>query len=60
MDQLVAVYLDRLAKSECEGDDQRTAAVILGEALRQAENTVRAARETARVLAEGIERERGA
>ena len=58
MNELIAVYLDRLSKAECEGDDQRTASVILGEAIRRAQNTAKAAQETARVLAIGIDRER--
>ena len=58
MNELIDVYLDRLSKAECEGDDQRTASIVLGEALRRAQNTAIAARETARILAEGIERER--
>lgn len=52
--QMVELYLDRLGKAECEGDDQRTAAVILGEALRRAQNTARAAQQSAAVLALGL------
>lgn len=56
MNDLTAVYLDRLEKGECsDPGDQRTAAVILGEAIRRAQNTAKAARETARILAEGID-----
>ena len=57
MNELIAVYLDRLSKAECQGDDQRTAAVVLGEAIRRAQNTAKAAQETARVLAMGISEE---
>ena len=55
VETLVSVYLDRIEKGECEPGDQRTAAVVLGEAIRRAQNTAKAARETARILAEGID-----
>lgn len=58
MNDLAETYLDRLAKGECEPGDQPVAATILGEALRRARNTATAARETARILAHGIEEER--
>lgn len=58
VETLVSVYLDRLEKGDCEPGDQRTAAVVLGEAIRRAQNTAKAAQETARILAVGLERER--
>ena len=58
VETLVSVYLDRLEKGDCEPGDQRTAAVVLGEAIRRAQNTAKAAQETAKILAVGLERER--
>jgi len=58
MNDLADTYLDRLSKGECEPADQPTAATILGEALRRARNTATAARETARILAQGLDTER--
>lgn len=58
MNDLTAVYLDRLEKGECEPGDQRTAAVVLGEAIRRAQNTILAQRKTIDILANGLEAER--
>lgn len=55
MNDLTSLYLDRLEKGECEPGDQKTAAVILGEAIRRAQNTAKAAQETARILAQGVD-----
>lgn len=60
LDHLAAVYLDRLEKGDCDPGDQPMASAILGEALRRAQNMLRASREATRLLAEGIERERTA
>lgn len=53
VNELTQVYLDRLEKGECEPGDQPTAAIVLGEAIRRAQNTAKAAQETARILANG-------
>lgn len=58
LNDLASVYLDRLEKGECEPADQKTAAVILGERIRLEMNMTKAAQQAARILAEGIERER--
>jgi len=58
MKSLTAEYLERLERGQCEVSDQPMAAAILGEYIRRAENMARAANQTARILAEGLERER--
>ena len=58
VETLVSVYLQRLERGEVEPSDQLMAATVLGEAIRRAQNTAKAARETARILAVGLERER--
>ena len=58
VETLVSVYLDRLEKGECEPGDQRTAAVVLGEAIRRAQNTIQAQRKTIDILANGLDAER--
>lgn len=55
METLVSVYLDRLDKGDCEPGDQRTAAVVLGEAIRRAQNTVQAQRKTIEILSRGVD-----
>lgn len=58
LNDLVAQYLQRLAQGECPPDDQGMAATILGEKIRLLENMVRAATQTATILARGIDQER--
>ena len=58
VETLVSVYLQRLERGEVEPSDQLMAATVLGEAIRRARNTAKAAQETARILAVGLERER--
>lgn len=55
VETLVSVYLDRLEKGECEPADQRTAAVVLGESMRRAQNTVQAQRKTIEILSQGVD-----
>lgn len=48
------IYLKRLAAGECQSDEQRMAAQILGRELKEARETARAAQAAARVLATGL------
>ena len=54
MNDLVDIYLKRLAAGECQSDEQRMAAQILGRELKEARETARAAQAAARVLATGL------
>ena len=55
MNDLADTYLDRLSKGECEPSDQPMASIILGEAIRRAEETAQTAWEVSRVFAKGLE-----
>jgi len=55
MNDLSDDYLRRLDQGELDKDGQRMAAAVLGEALRRAQNTARAAQQTAAILARGLE-----
>ena len=58
MNDLTETYLDRLSKGECEPADQPMASIILGEAIRRAEETAQVAWSVSRIFAKGLEAER--
>jgi len=54
MNELADIYLHRLTAGECQPDEQRMAAQVLGRAIKEARETARAAQAAARVLATGL------
>ena len=58
MNDLSDDYLRRLDQGELDKDGQRMAAAVLGEALRRAQNTAKAAQQTAAILSRGLDAER--
>lgn len=54
MNELADIYLHRLTSGECQADEQRMAAQVLGRAIKEARETARAAQEVAQVFAQGI------
>lgn len=58
LNDLASDYLDRLDRGECKPEDQKKAAFVLGEKIRLETNMAKTAQATARILAEGLERER--
>ena len=48
LDELTALYLKRLADSDCESSDQPLAATVIGEKIRRMQNTLTALQQGAR------------
>lgn len=55
MNELIQTYLDRLSRGVCEPADQPMASIILGDAIRRAQETAQTAWEVSRVFANGLE-----